>query len=112
LKTRRLVAGANRRYLEFISARSSHPDVPRCGGCLKKETSFVVVSMRRMRPKLSYILIETGPHVMADASALNTGVEVVAELGAEVPGEAPAKEGGDMLGLDGVDRGAADRLVQ
>jgi len=72
----------------------------------------VVVSMRKTRPNLSYILMLEGRHVMANPGSLNPGIEVVAQLGAEVAGQTSAQESRDVLGLDGMDRGTADRLIE
>jgi len=50
--------------------------------------------------------------VVADARALNAGVEVVAELGVELDGDPSTEEGGHLLGLHRVDGRADDGLVQ
>jgi hypothetical protein len=60
-------------------------------------------------PRFVVHLDAGGSHVMADPCSLNASIEVVAEFGAEVAGEATAEEGRDVLRLDGVDRGAAKR---
>ena len=51
-------------------------------------------------------------HVVADACALNAGVEVVTEFGLEAGGEPPAEKGGHLLGFHRVDGCADDGLVQ
>jgi len=51
-------------------------------------------------------------HVRADSGSLDAGIEIVAELSAEVAREAPTEKSSDVLGLHGVNGGAADGLVQ
>lgn len=51
-------------------------------------------------------------HLMADAGALDPGVEVVADLAGVACIELLAEEGGDLLGTDGVHGGADQRVVE
>ena len=51
-------------------------------------------------------------HGVADASALDAGGEVVADLPLVVGSELVADEGGNMLGRDHVHGGARDGFVQ
>ncbi len=62
---------------------------------------LAVVSMRRMMPGLSYILMDAGPHVMLDARPLDAGLEVVADLLGVVGVELvlSPEERGDLPGL-------------
>ena len=53
-----------------------------------------------------------GPHVMADAGALDPGAEVVAQLVFVVAVELAAEEGGYVFGLHGLDGHTRDRFVQ
>ncbi|HEV2379871.1 MAG TPA: hypothetical protein VG206_08765 [Terriglobia bacterium] len=46
----------------------------------KEETSLTVVSMRRINPNLSYILIETYPHGVFDPSPFDAGIEAIADF--------------------------------
>jgi len=50
--------------------------------------------------------------VVLDASALDTGVEIVSRLVLEVGGEFFAQEGGDVVGLDGVNSRAYQARIQ
>ncbi len=53
-----------------------------------------------------------GPHVVADTSTLDTGGEVVADLAFVGTGQFVSEEHGDMFGLDDMDGGAHDGLVE
>src|SRR5581483_11357839 len=51
-------------------------------------------------------------HLMLEAGALKTGVKVVAQFIAVVPGQLAAQERGDVIGLDRMDRRADQGVVE
>jgi hypothetical protein len=65
--------------------------------------SFVVVSMRRIWPNLSYIFDRSPAHRVADASAFDAHVVAVAHFILIVAVEFLAQKGGDVVGFDRVD---------
>ncbi len=51
-------------------------------------------------------------HMMADACTLNAGVKIITGLPGEGRGKFASQEGGEIIGLDGLDGGTHDGLIE
>ena len=79
--------------------------------CLKKETSLAVHSTRH-ETEFIVKLKACGSHMMADACTLNAGVKIITGLPGEGRGKFASQEGGELIGLDGLDGRTHDGLIE